>query len=194
MANRDVYHAELEAIRALLPPPQSTPPAQGLEVGIGSGKFSVPLGITVGVEPAAAMAAKAEQQGLQVVRGVAEDLPFVDATFDFVLMVTTICFVDDILKSFQEALRVLKPGGSIIVGFVDKESDLGRQYHANRHSSVFYREATFFSTPEVCTHLAAAGFGEFTFRQTLIPDGAMETIKDGFGKGAFVVIKAVKPP
>ena len=39
--NRDVYHAELETIRRALPPP----PARGLEVGVGSGRFAVPLGI-----------------------------------------------------------------------------------------------------------------------------------------------------
>jgi SAM-dependent methyltransferase len=184
----EIYHAELEAIRQLIPSPH----AKGLEVGIGSGKFAVPLGIKIGVEPSETMAAKAERHGIRVVRGVAEDLPFSDAEFDFVLMVTTICFVDDILKSFQEAFRVLKPGGCIIVGFVDKESELGKQYMDKRNTSLFYKEATFFSTQEVCNYLTDAGFVNLTFKQTLIPGETQETIQDDFGKGAFVAVKAVK--
>jgi SAM-dependent methyltransferase len=186
--NRDVYNSELEAIRKLIPSPH----AKGLEVGVGSGKFAVPLGIKIGVEPSDRMAAKAEKHGIRVFRNVAEDLPFSDSEFDFVLMVTTICFVDDILTSFREAFRVLKTRGCIIVGFVDKESDLGKQYLDKRNTSVFYKEATFFSAQEVCQYLTDAGFGDLTLQQTLIPGETQETIQDGFGKGAFVVAKGVK--
>ncbi len=186
--NRDVYNSELEAIRKLIPSPH----AKGLEVGVGSGKFAVPLGIKIGVEPSDRMAAKAEKHGIRVFRNVAEDLPFSDSEFDFVLMVTTICFVDDILTSFREAFRVLKTRGCIIVGFVDKESDLGKQYLDKRNTSVFYKEATFFSAQEVCQYLTDVGFGDLTLQQTLIPGETQETIQDGFGKGAFVVAKGVK--
>ena len=186
--NRAIYHAELETVRHLIP----LPPAEGLEVGVGSGKFAVPLGIKIGVEPSDKMAVKAEKQGIRVFRHVAEELPFPDFKFDFVLMVTTICFVDDIVKSFQEAFRVLKPGGCIIVGFVDKESDLGKRYSADRHKNVFYRDATFFSAQEVCKHLTDTGFRDLSSRQTLIPGEEQGMILDGFGKGAFVVIKGVK--
>ena len=186
--NHDVYHAELEAIRKLIPSPH----AKGLEVGVGSGKFAVPLGIKIGVEPSEKMATKAEKHGIRVFRDVAEDLPFSDSEFDYVLMVTTICFVDDILKSFREAFRVLKPRGCIIVGFVDKESELGKQYSDKHNSSVFYKEATFFSTQVVCKYLKDTGFSGLTFKQTLISGETQEVIQDGFGKGAFVVVKGVK--
>ena len=186
--NSDIYHAELEAIRQLMPFPQG----KGLEVGIGSGKFAIPLGIKIGVEPSENMAIKAERQGIQVFRHVAEDLQFPASEFDVVLMVTTICFVDDILKSFREAFRVLKHGGCILVGFVDKESKLGKQYSGKRNTSVFYKEATFFSAQEVCKCLMEAGFRNLTFKQTLIPGEAREMIQDGFDKGAFVAIKGLK--
>lgn len=186
--NRDAYHAELEAIRQLIPSPH----AIGLEVGVGSGKFAVPLGIKIGIEPSEKMAAKAEKQGIRVIKGAAEDLQFQDSEFDFVLMVTTICFVDDILKSFREAFRVLKPNGCIIVGFVDRESDLGKKYSNRRDTSVFYRDAQFFSTQEVCKYLTDAGFVDLSFRQTLISGEEKNLIQDGFGKGAFVAIKGMK--
>lgn len=186
--NPNVYEAELEAIRQLIPSPK----ANGVEVGVGSGKFAVPLGIEIGVEPSEKMAIKAKKQGVRVFLGVAEDLPFSDGGFDFVLMVTTICFVDDVIKSFREAFRVLKPGGCIIVGFVDKESELGRQYAENRGKSKFYKEATFFSTQEVLKYLKEVGFGAVKIKQTLIPGESQETILDDFGKGAFVVIRSTK--
>ncbi len=186
--NSAAYRAELETIRQILPPSGG----KGLEVGVGSGKFAAPLGISIGVEPSERMARKAERLNIQVFRGVAEELPFPNDQFDFVLMVTTICFVDDIFTSFQEAFRVLKPGGSIIVGFVDKESELGKRYFEKRNTSVFYQEAVFFSTPEVCQYLRDAGFGDLTFKQTLIPSERDGTIREGFGQGAFVAVKGVK--
>lgn len=186
--NQDAYAAELKAVRQLLPEGD----VQGMEIGIGSGKFALPLGIKVGVEPSEQMAAKARLLGIEVHTGVAEALPFPADQFDFVLMVTTICFVDDIIKSFQEALRVLASGGSIVVGFVDMESELGQQYLQNRDKSKFYKEATFFSTQEVLEHLKTAGFGATGVKQTLIPGDTKRTVLDGFGEGAFVVIKAVK--
>lgn len=138
------------------------------------------------------MAAKAEQLGIEVFRNAAEALPFGDAAFDFVLMVTTICFVDDIPKSFAEAYRVLKPGGCLIVGFVDRESELGRRYEANRAQSVFYRNAVFASARDVRGYFAEAGFGELAFTQTLIPGDAQGVVRSGFGKGAFVAARGVK--
>lgn len=186
--NRDAYHAELEAIRQVMPPF----PARGLEVGVGSGKFAVPLGIKIGVEPSETMAARAERQGIRVFRGVAEKLPFSVPGFDFVLMVTTICFVDDILQSFREAFRVLKPHGCLIAGFVDRESELGQKYSNRRNTSVFYKDAVFFSAREVGGYLTEAGFSNVTYKQTLIPGEAQGMVRDGFGKGAFVAARGMK--
>jgi len=186
--NIDFYKSELEAIRQFLPPPG----AEGMEVGVGSGKFAVPLGIKIGVEPSEKMTIKARMQGIDVYPGVAEKLPFADGKFDFVLMVTTICFVDDVIKSFREVFRVLKDSGFIIIGFVDKESKLGKQYFAKKKNSKFYKDATFYSTPEVMKYLKKTGFGTTNILQTLIPNELPETILEGFGRGAFVVIKGMK--
>ncbi len=186
--NPDAYAVELKAIRQLLPAGD----ARGMEIGVGSGKFAVPLGITIGLEPSEQMANKAEKLGIKIYSGVAEDLPFSDHEFDFILMVTTICFVDDIVQSFREALRVLTPGGCVLIGFVDKKSELGRKYMENRNKSKFYKEAIFFSTQEVLDHLQTAGFGTTEVKQTLIPGDTEKTVLDGFGQGAFVVIKAIK--
>ncbi|PLX97938.1 MAG: SAM-dependent methyltransferase [Desulfuromonas sp.] len=186
--NAAAYSAELKAIRELLP----NADLHGMEIGVGSGKFAEPLGIVIGVEPCEQMAEKARALGIEVVPGVAEALPFADGVFDYALMVTTICFVDDVVRSFREALRVLRPGGFILVAYVDKESELGRQYLTNRHKSRFYQEATFYSTREVLAHLETAGFGWTEVRQTLIADASDQRVAPGYGDGGFVVVKAMK--
>lgn len=186
--NRKKYEAELEVIRQLI----SNPKLKGLEVGVGSGKFAAPLGIKIGIEPSKKMAIKAKKKHIKVYKGVAEKLPFSNNSFDFVLMVTTICFVDDILKTFKEVYRVLKPRGYIVVGFVDKESELGKKYLKEKEKSRFYKEATFFSTQEVLKYLKDAGFKPTEIKQTLIPTKPAKIVLSGFGKGSFVAIKAVK--
>jgi SAM-dependent methyltransferase len=186
--NADLYQAELEAVRGLLPPAG----AEGMEVGVGTGRFAGPLGIKIGVEPSGRMAAKARARGIDVHSGVAEGLPFPDGRFDFILFVTTVCFVDDVLEAFEEAFRTLKDGGIIIVGFVDRESELGRKYLVKREQSRFYKHATFFSTREVIGYLKRAGFEVSGIRQTIVPGESPGTVLEGSGRGGFVVVKAVR--
>ncbi|MHB9033609.1 MAG: class I SAM-dependent methyltransferase, partial [Anaerolineae bacterium] len=184
----DVYLAELEAVRQLIPPGE----AKGLEVGIGSGKFAFPLGIKFGVEPSASMAKRARELGITVFDGAAEQLPSPDGSFDYVLMVTTICFVDDVPQSFREARRVLKPGGYLIIGLVDKESEIGRHYVKVKDKDKFYRDATFYSSAEVVSFLQQANFTDIIAKQTLIPGKETGCIQDGYGEGSFVVIRGCK--
>jgi ubiquinone/menaquinone biosynthesis C-methylase UbiE len=186
--NIDLYEAELEVIRQLIPSHRLV----GMEIGIGSGKFAVPLGINIGVEPSENMAIKARMQGIEVYSGIAEELPFSDSKFDYVLMVTTICFVTDVTKSLKEAFRVLKTGGFIIVGFVDRESELGKQYSEKKENSRFYKDATFFSAQEVLRYLKGSGFVISDVLQTLIPGESPNTILESFGRGSFVAIKGIK--
>lgn len=183
------YEAELKAVDALLPPTREG----GLEVGVGSAKFAARLGVPVGVEPSAAMAERAAALGIDVRPGVAEALPFPDETFRYMLMVVTICFVDDALRALQEAYRVLEPGGSIVVGFVDHDSPIGREYESRKETSTFYRDAQFYSTAEFLELLARAGFGEPVLKQTLIPGEREDTVRDGYGEGSFIAVRAERP-
>lgn len=185
------YVSELHAVKSLLPQEGT-----GMEIGIGTGRFSVPLGIKQGVEPSTAMAERARKKGIEAVIGVAEHLPYGDGMFDFCLMVTTVCFLDDIKLAFSEARRVLKPGGFFLIGFVDKNSRLGKEYLSRKDKSVFYREATFYSSSEMAMHLESAGFTDLVWRQTLFKPLAeltdVEPVKEGYGEGAFVVVRGVK--
>lgn len=102
-----IYEAELRAVKAALPAK-----GMGLEIGVGTGRFAAPLGIHAGVDPSPAMAAISCTRGIEVTIVKGEVLPFGAEEFDYALMVTTICFVDDLGAAFREAARVLKPGGS----------------------------------------------------------------------------------
>src|SRR6056297_1468238 len=134
------YESELRAVHELWPAD-----IEGLEIGVGAGHFAGPLGIRTAVEPAAAMRKAAVRRGIDALDGVAERLPFPDARFDAALMVTTICFLDNPERAAREMYRVLRPAGCAVIGFVDRESVLGRAYERKRDSSVFYGEAQFYS-------------------------------------------------
>jgi SAM-dependent methyltransferase len=186
------YQSELEAVRAQLPET-----GEGFEIGVGSGLFAVPLGIRHGVEPSEAMRELARNRGIEAVPGVAENLPYEDASFDYALMVTTICFVDDPAASFREAMRVLRPRGVFLIGFIDRESPIGRMYEKHKHESVFYRPATFYSVPELEKLLLEAGFRDISYTQTIFSSldeiSEVEPARPGWGEGSFVVIRAEKP-
>lgn len=189
--NRYAYLSELEAVKKLLPKK-----GKGAEIGVGTGRFAAPLGIKLGVEPSKAMAEIARKRGIKVIEGTAENLPFEDNSMDYLLMVTTICFVDDPEKALKEAYCVLKPGGALIIGFVDRNSPIGKFYEEHKDESVFYKEARFFSTEELLELLKKVGFREFEIVQTLFHRldeiKSVEPVKPGYGEGSFVVIKAVK--
>jgi len=191
MENRWVYDAELRAVKAILPTG-----GHGLEIGVGTGRFAEPLGIRIGLDPSKRMRDIAQKRGIQVLDGVAEKLPFDDSSFDFALMVTTVCFVDDIYKALLEAHRVLSPGGFLIIGFVDRNSTLGQTYLDRQDKSVFYKEATFFSVNELVDIMDQTGFINLTFKQTIFQSLSKTTrhepVKSGHGEGSFVVIRGRK--
>jgi ubiquinone/menaquinone biosynthesis C-methylase UbiE len=139
------------------------------------------------------MAELARQRGIEVLEAVAEALPFADDSFDFAVMVTVICFLEDVAQAFREVCRVLKPNGTLVIGFIDRESELGRYYSQKKEQSRFYREASFYSVSELVALLTEAGFSNFAYRQTLVPGETTGlTIREGHGSGGFVVIRALK--
>jgi len=186
------YWSELLAVRAFTPWC-----GLGLEVGVGSGRFAAPLGIGVGLDPSPMMLSYAVRRGIAVVRGVAENMPFHTASFDYVLNVTTLCFLADVEVALAEAYRVLKPAGSFVVGFIDRTSALGRRYQEHKTENVFYRTSTFYSAAEVDGLLNDAGFAEQVWGQTLtLPLNQIfepEPVRPGCGQGAFLVARAIRP-
>jgi ubiquinone/menaquinone biosynthesis C-methylase UbiE len=130
-------------------------------------------------------------------QGAAESLPYPDQSFDLTLMVTAICFLDDMDKAMEELRRILKPGGLALFGFVDSDSPLGHVYQQHKDEDVFYRAATFRSATEVIECLENRGFVIEFVRQTVF--GRLDEItevqetREGHGEGGFVVLRARKP-
>ncbi len=186
-----IYRAEIQAVGRFLPLP-----GLGIEVGVGTGRFAAPFGVGIGVDPARPMVQRARRRGLTVCQAWGERLPFRAGQFDYALLVTVICFVPDPLALLREVHRVLRAGGPVIIGWIARESPLGRLYERRREHSRFYREATFHTVSEVVGYVRQAGFGQMRFSQTLfgIPgeDPAVFQVRDGYGEGAFVVLQAVK--
>lgn len=184
-----VYQSEILAIQQAIPKNKT-----GIEIGVGTGRFAEPLNIKFGVEPSENMARLAEQRGITVYRAYAENLPIDNASFDFVLMVTAVCFLSDIPKAFSEVYRILKPKGEIILAIVDKNSVIGKKYEKEKSENKFYKDAHFHSTQEITELLKQAEFQSFSYWQTLIKvsENKIEQPTQGFGKGSFVVIKATK--
>ncbi|OFY84087.1 MAG: methyltransferase type 11 [Bacteroidetes bacterium RIFCSPLOWO2_12_FULL_35_15] len=184
-----IYQSEILALKEAIPAHK-----KGVEIGSGTGRFSLPFNIRIGVEPSPNMSILAEQKGMTIINSVAENLPFHNHSFDFALMVTTVCFLSDIPKAFSEVHRILKPQGEIILAFIDKNSELGKKYEKEKSENKFYKSAHFHSTQEITELLQQANFHKFSYWQTLTKNYSdeIEQPAQGFGTGSFVVIKAIK--
>ncbi|MCC6179848.1 MAG: methyltransferase domain-containing protein [Chloroflexi bacterium] len=145
---------ELDALRPLV----AGLPHPWLEVGVGTGRIAAGLGVELGLDPASDALVLAQRRGISVVAGVGGALPFRDGAVGLVLFVTTLCFVADPLNVLREAARVLGPGGAIVLGIIPADGPWGRHYRqlaAEGHA--YYREAHFFTRPELAALLSQAG-------------------------------------
>ncbi|SFS64568.1 class I SAM-dependent methyltransferase [Halostagnicola kamekurae] len=221
-SNSDAYRAELAALERLLPEKigsiddedDATGPTT-LEVGVGTGRFAGPLGIPVGIDPAANPLSEARERGVEPIRGVAERLPVRDGALERVLFVTVWCFLDDLERTLAETRRVLAVDGELVVAFLDRSSPLGQGYQATKDESPFYADAQFVTGEEVCAALEDAGFVVRDRLQTVFdessgdgPDGdgldgdepggdelaaeptATGRVRSGHGDGLFGVVRA----
>ncbi|MCJ7765742.1 MAG: class I SAM-dependent methyltransferase [Thiovulaceae bacterium] len=115
----------------------------------------------------------------------------VNDSCDLVLMVTTICFVDDALQSLKEIYRILQPGGFVIIGFVDRASQIGQFYEQHRKESRFYDAARFYTAEEDRRLLEASGCCVQTIFGRSLQD-ADTSVREGCGEGTFVAMSAQK--
>ena len=94
-----------------------------LDVGSGTGVIAViaqemvgPSGVVVAVDPSEGMLAQARKAGVRDTRlGRGEQLPVGDAEFDILTMGYALRHVEDLVVTFREYLRALKPGGRVLL-------------------------------------------------------------------------------
>ena len=101
-----------------------------LDVGCGGGLLAEHFARTgckvTGMDPSGpsleAAGEHARRSGLEIEyhQGFAEELPFPDATFDFVYCCDTLEHVTSVDKSVAEAVRVLKPGGHYLYDTINR--------------------------------------------------------------------------
>ncbi len=216
LKNRNVLQSEVELLAAVL-----REPGRALSVGCGSGLFEMILrdshdiDIHFGVEPAEGMAEIAMKRGMEVKIGSAEDLPFDEGSFDTVLFNGTPSYIEDLKGAFQEAHRVLRDGGQIVVADVPAESSYGTLYRLAAmvgtwedeslrviappvpYPMEFAAAANWRTTQEKLDLLAETGFSSPETSQTLtlhpkFSDDGVEAPIPGHDRGDYVAIRAKK--
>ncbi|HEY7609198.1 MAG TPA: class I SAM-dependent methyltransferase [Alphaproteobacteria bacterium] len=140
-----------------------------LDAGCGDGLLAVALaargarvtGLDADAGMLAAGAARAEVAGAMIrpVRGAIERLPFADASFDMVAAVTVLCFIRDPSRVLAEFRRVLVPGGSLVIGELNRWSVWAlRRRVRGWLGAPLWRQAHFTDARRLRRLLAGAGF------------------------------------
>ncbi len=102
-----------------------------LELGCGTGhwtEFFINQGFKVtGVDISDPMLNIARGKNLEADLSLAnsENLPFDNESFNSIVSITMLEFVENQEKAIQEMYRVLKPGGYLIMGFINADSQIG---------------------------------------------------------------------
>jgi demethylmenaquinone methyltransferase/2-methoxy-6-polyprenyl-1,4-benzoquinol methylase len=103
--------------------------SQVLDVGIGTGLVARaalgligPRGRLIGIDPSPGMMGEVALPGVELLRGRAEALPQPDSSSDFVSMGYALRHLADVTPAFAEFLRVLRPGGRLLILEITKPS------------------------------------------------------------------------
>ncbi|MDW7996350.1 MAG: class I SAM-dependent methyltransferase [Bacteroidota bacterium] len=154
--------AEREELAALERVLEDIPPDRSIvEVGAGTGRVAAWLAhrgfSVIAVEPSAAMRRLGQQRTLGVpiqwVAAHAYMLPFADSSQSAVLFFATLEFIAEPQRALREAVRVLQPSGTLIVGLLHAHSPWAALYcWLGRRGELPWNQARFY-TPEEIEHL-----------------------------------------
>lgn len=111
------------------------PGMQVLDVGVGTGLVARQAAVIVGdpacvtgLDPSPGMLRNAHvPAGVRLVEGYAENIPYPDASFDFVSMGYALRHIADLSVAFCEFFRVLRPGGRLCILEVTRPE---KRFHA----------------------------------------------------------------
>jgi len=150
-----ILAAELACLRMVIPQIRGS----WLEIGVGTGRFASALGVAEGIDPSPSMLEIAAARGIQTRVGAAEELPYPAGSFDGALMVTVLCFVENVSGAFDECSRIIRPGGTLLIGHIPSDGPWGRDYIRKAAAGhPLYSHAHFTTVADVLTTAHAAGF------------------------------------
>ena len=193
---RALFASEVGAIRPLMMDLERP----YLEIGVGTGRFAKELGIDEGIDPSERSLSFARKRGVHTQRAAGEQVPFADASFGAVFILFTLCFVETPEKVISEAVRVLKPGGCVIVGIINRESAWGSLYLQKKaEGHLLYKRARFFNANELSALLKTAGLhvdaSTSSLFQLPMNNPFREEPRPGLSKEAgYICIRARKVP
>ena len=148
---------EKEAISGLL---SSMEPGRMLEIGCGTGhwtEFFVKSGFSVLAtdvsEPMMQLAIEKNISGAEFMMASVLQLPFADASFDQVAVITALEFCGDMDRAFSEICRVLKPGGWLVAGCLNADSVVGK----NKNLDPVFKHGYFMTRDELEQRLKTIG-------------------------------------
>lgn len=155
-----------------------------LEVGFGHGRTIEQIvklateGSVAGIDVSESMTNVATRRNRAAVHagrvdlrtGDSSALPFEAATFDKALAVHTLYFWKDPAVCLRELRRVLREGGSLVLGFTPKGSPRTASFPADIY--------TFYGEDEVRAMLAASGFGAIELVSAGTATLAIATVTD----------------
>jgi ubiquinone/menaquinone biosynthesis C-methylase UbiE len=172
-------HAHGEDLQQLAAFVAGNPAARALDMGCGGGHVSFNLAphmaevvaYDMSVDMLAAVAQAASERGIRNIvtrQGVAEQLPFPDASFDFVISRYSAHHWHDVAAGLAEARRVLKTGGR--AAFADVVAPLNPMVDTHLQSIELLRDTSHvrdYSPDEWRQKLIDAGFvpGQVTMRR-----------------------------
>ena len=155
-------------------------PLRILDVGTGDGTYAIEAArrgaSVVAVDPSPAMLAAAKRRasaaGVHIDLGNASvtALPFPDASFDRVMAVTVLCFVEDPVRAIAEMARVTRPGGTIVLGELNRWSLwAAKRRLAARCRGGLWRRAQFWSRGQLARLAEDAGLMVHALRGAVHP-------------------------
>jgi ubiquinone/menaquinone biosynthesis C-methylase UbiE len=152
---RYIFAAESQCLQTICP----ICAGRWLEVGVGTGRFAVQMGIREGIDPSSAMLESASSRGIRIYQGNAEDLPFEADSFDGILMAFTLCFVESPEAALSECYRVLKGNGRLLIGLIPAEGLWGKTYRQKKKQGhPIYSQARFLTIKKTMQIAKKSGF------------------------------------
>ena len=145
-----------------------------LDAGCGTGHLTAVLsrpGVkVVGLDASLDMLeyARSKYQLSALVQGDVEALPFAAGSFDTVVMLTVLEFLERPEAALSETFRVLEPSGQFVIGFLNRRGPWGALRRIRGLlGNAFWRKARFYGRREMAGLLSRAGYTAIKAKGTL---------------------------